>query len=63
MHNYHNSAHRLSTIKNADLTAVLDKRQVVELGAYNELIQNDTCQFKELVTRQRKDVEYSVNYE
>ncbi len=56
-------AHRLSTIKNADLIAVLDKGQVVELGTYNELVQNDTGQFRELVARQTVDVEYSVNSE
>jgi ATP-binding cassette subfamily B (MDR/TAP) protein 10 len=54
-------AHRLSTIKNADLIAVLDKGQVVELGTYNELVQKDTGQFRELVARQTVDVEYSVN--
>jgi ABC-type multidrug transport system fused ATPase/permease subunit len=54
-------AHRLSTIKNADLIAVLDKGKVVELGTYNELIQKDTGQFRELVARQTVDVEYSVN--
>lgn len=56
-------AHRLSTIKNADLIAVLDKGQVVELGTYNELVQKDTGQFRELVARQTVDVEYSVNLE
>lgn len=54
-------AHRLSTIKNADLIAVLDKGKIVELGTYNELIQKDTGQFRELVARQTVDVEYSVN--
>ena len=54
-------AHRLSTIKNADLIAVLDKGKVVELGTYNELMQKDTGQFRELVARQTVDVEYSVN--
>ena len=56
-------AHRLSTIKNADLIAVLDKGHVVELGTYNELMQKDTGQFRELVARQTVDVDYSVNLE
>jgi ATP-binding cassette, subfamily B (MDR/TAP), member 10 len=54
-------AHRLSTIKNADLIAVLDKGHVVELGTYSELIQKDDGQFKELVSRQTVDVDYTVN--
>lgn len=54
-------AHRLSTIKNADLIAVLDKGRVVELGSYNELMQNDNGQFRELVARQTIDVDYTVN--
>jgi ATP-binding cassette subfamily B (MDR/TAP) protein 10 len=45
-------AHRLSTIKNADYIAVLDKGSVVELGSYNELMQKENGQFKELVDRQ-----------
>ncbi len=54
-------AHRLSTIKNADLIAVLDKGHVVELGTYDELLKKDSGQFKELVSRQTIDVDYSVN--
>ncbi len=54
-------AHRLSTIKNADMIAVLDKGHVVELGTYDELMQKDTGQFRELVARQTVDVDYSVN--
>jgi ATP-binding cassette, subfamily B (MDR/TAP), member 10 len=56
-------AHRLSTIKNADMIAVLDKGQIVELGSYNELLQKDTGQFRELVARQTVDVDYTVNSE
>ncbi len=54
-------AHRLSTIKNADLIAVLDKGHVVELGTYDELLKKDSGQFKELVSRQTIDVDYTVN--
>ena len=54
-------AHRLSTIKNADYIAVLDKGKVVELGTYNELMQKDKGQFKELVDRQTVDSDYSCN--
>ena len=54
-------AHRLSTIKNADMIAVLDNGHVVELGTYNELMQNDTGQFKELVARQTVEVDYTVS--
>jgi ATP-binding cassette, subfamily B, bacterial len=31
-------AHRLSTVRNADLLAVLDRSQVVETGSHTELL-------------------------
>nr|QUF59445.1 ATP-binding cassette transporter Abcb10 [Brachionus angularis] len=54
-------AHRLSTIKNADLIAVLDKGHIIESGTYNQLIQNDSGQFRELVARQTVNVDYTIN--
>ncbi|RDX99992.1 ABC transporter B family member 15, partial [Mucuna pruriens] len=34
-------AHRLSTVRNADLIAVVSRGKVIELGSHDELIQND----------------------
>lgn len=54
-------AHRLSTIKNADLIAVMDKGKIAEIGSYNDLIQNENGLFRELVSRQTVEVDYTVN--
>nr|UOU03332.1 ATP-binding cassette subfamily B10 [Brachionus rubens] len=54
-------AHRLSTIKNADMIAVLNEGRIVESGSYSDLIQNDKGLFKELVSRQTVNVDYSIN--
>lgn len=53
-------AHRLSTIKNADLIAVLDKGHVIEMGTFENLMQNQSGMFKELVAHQSIDVDYEV---
>lgn len=45
-------AHRLSTIRKASQIAVLEKGQVVELGAYEALMSIPDGKFKRLVERQ-----------
>ena len=45
-------AHRLSTIRKASQIAVLERGQVVELGAYEALISIPNGVFKKLVERQ-----------
>lgn len=45
-------AHRLSTIQNADSIAVLQNGHIVEIGSYNELLNNENGQFKELIKHQ-----------
>ncbi|KAL2336951.1 hypothetical protein Fmac_011397 [Flemingia macrophylla] len=38
-------AHRLSTVQNADLIAVVQRGRVVEIGSHDELIQNDASAY------------------
>lgn len=45
-------AHRLSTIRKASQIAVLERGQVVELGAYEALMSIPNGVFKKLVERQ-----------
>ena len=45
-------AHRLSTIRKASQIAVLERGQVVELGAYEALMSIPDGVFKKLVERQ-----------
>ncbi|KAF6157538.1 hypothetical protein GIB67_004476 [Kingdonia uniflora] len=47
-------AHRLSTLRNADLIAVLQSGQVVESGSHDELIQNKHGQYSAMVQLQQK---------
>lgn len=47
-------AHRLSTVRNADLIAVLQNGQVMEMGPHNDLIQNPTGLYTSLVHLQHK---------
>ena len=44
-------AHRLSTVKNADLIVVLEAGAIKEQGTYEELMQNDSL-FAQLAKRQ-----------
>ena len=44
-------AHRLSTVRNADVVAVLDKGQIVEQGTHDSLLQNGGL-YKKLVAKQ-----------
>jgi len=45
-------AHRLSTVKKADIIYVLDKGRVEEKGTYEELINKRNGKFKDMVKRQ-----------
>lgn len=45
-------AHRLSTVRNANLIAVMDKGMVVEQGTHDELLQNSNGVYEKLVSRQ-----------
>jgi len=47
-------AHRLSTVRNADIIFVVDKGQVVESGSHDELIQNEEGPYTNLMSRQIK---------
>ena len=47
-------AHRLSTVRNADLIAVLQNGQVMEIGSHDHLIQNPTGLYTSLVHLQHK---------
>ncbi|WOK95120.1 multidrug resistance protein [Canna indica] len=46
-------AHRLSTIRNADVIAVVQGGQVVELGTHDDLIRNDYGRYSSLVRLQQ----------
>ncbi len=47
-------AHRLSTVRNADIIFVVDKGQVVESGTHDDLIQNEDGCYTNLISRQMK---------
>ncbi|KAJ4747981.1 ABC transporter family protein [Rhynchospora pubera] len=57
-------AHRLSTIRNADLIAVMQTGEVKELGSHDELISNENGLYSSLVrlqqTKDTKDEQTSV---
>ena len=45
-------AHRLSTVRNADIIYVIDKGTVIESGTHNELVANETSAYFKLVQNQ-----------
>jgi ABC-type multidrug transport system fused ATPase/permease subunit len=45
-------AHRLSTIRNADIIFVIQDGQVIEKGSHTELIQNADGAYSSLIRRQ-----------
>jgi ABC-type multidrug transport system fused ATPase/permease subunit len=45
-------AHRLSTIRNADIIFVIHDGQVIEKGSHSELIQKDDGAYSSLIRRQ-----------
>jgi ATP-binding cassette subfamily B protein len=56
-------AHRLSTVRNADMIVVLEGKHVKELGTHEELLAKDGLYRRLYTVQQRLDipVEYSVN--
>lgn len=44
-------AHRLGTIRNANVIAVIDDGTVVELGSHDELMMSDKGYYKEMVQK------------
>lgn len=47
-------AHRLSTVRNADLIFVIEKGRVVESGNHDELLENEDGPYSNLIKRQMK---------
>lgn len=45
-------AHRLSTVRNADVICVVDEGRIVEQGSHDELLAKDGGAYKALVQRQ-----------
>lgn len=52
-------AHRLSTVKNADVIAVIAEGRVVEKGSHKELLSKDGM-YKKLVKRQLERVDMAI---
>ena len=48
-------AHRLTTIKTADLIYVLDKGKIIEFGNHNDLIANNGL-YKRLYENDKKEI-------
>ena len=53
-------AHRLSTVINADMIAVVDKGQIVEHGNHNDLIQQNGF-YAKLINKQRNKDKEKLN--
>jgi len=49
-------AHRLSTIRNADMIYVLDNGRIVESGTHDQLV-NRKGKYQELYSRQKGEIE------
>jgi len=49
-------AHRMSTVTSADVIAVMDKGQVIELGSHETLISANNCVYSRLYHMQSKGV-------
>lgn len=47
-------AHRLSTVRNADLIFVIEKGRVVESGNHDALLENEDGPYSNLIKRQMK---------
>lgn len=47
-------AHRLSTVRNADIIFVIEKGRVVESGCHDELLENVNGPYSNLIKRQMK---------
>ena len=47
-------AHRLSTVRNADLILVIEKGRVIEQGCHDDLIKEENGAYANLVRRQMK---------
>ncbi len=53
-------AHRLSTVKNADRIAVINKGELVEIGKHDDLMQIENGEYKKLYEMQFKSVKEPV---
>merc|ERR1711915_141107 len=51
-------AHRPSTIKNADLIAVVDEGRIIEVGSFHDLLNIENGKFCSLVKQQMEDTHY-----
>jgi len=50
-------AHRLSTVRNADIIYVVENGRVVESGSHNDLVKNEDGHYTKLISRQIKSQE------
>lgn len=56
-------AHRLSTVRNADIIFVVDKGKVVESGSHDELVQETDGAYSRLISRQMRREEKKLENE